>query len=197
MRHRQRVLAGAAIVEQLGNAEVQQLGDAGAGHQNVGRLQVAMHDEILMRVMHRGAHHLEQLQARGHLQMVGVAVDVDGDAVDVFHDDVGRAVGQRAAVQQVRDVRMIELRENLAFDLEAGLNATPQRAAMHHFDGHFLLEVGGRSLREVHVAHAADTQGVQNPVRSDAVSYHGREHAPRIGGIANHPGSCGGVALAW
>ena len=47
-----------------------------------------MHDEVLMGVMHCSADCLKQLQTRSDIQTVRVAVDVDGDAVDVLHDDV-------------------------------------------------------------------------------------------------------------
>ena len=42
-----------ARVEQLGDAEVEQLRRAVGGDQDVVRLQVAMHDQVLMRVVHR------------------------------------------------------------------------------------------------------------------------------------------------
>jgi len=37
------------IFEQLGDAEVEQLGVAGIGDEDVGRLQVAVHDQVRMR----------------------------------------------------------------------------------------------------------------------------------------------------
>ena len=47
---------GAAVVEQFGDAEVEQFRVAIGRHQHVGGLEVAMHDEVAMRVRHRRTH---------------------------------------------------------------------------------------------------------------------------------------------
>jgi hypothetical protein len=114
----QRVAAGLALVQQFGDAEIQQFGHAGRGHQDVRGLQIPMHDEILVGVMHRRAYGLKQMQACRYIELVQVAEGVDGDAVDVFHDRVHRSVGQGAAVQEMCDVRMIELGKDLPLDPE-------------------------------------------------------------------------------
>ena len=132
-----------------------------------------MNDEVLMGVMHRRTHDLKQLQPGRDVQTVRVAVGVDGDAVDVFHDDVGGAVRQRAAIQQMRDVRVIELSQDLALDLEPGLHGVGDRAAEDHLDGHSLVEFGVRALGEENLPHAAHPQGAQHTIRPDAVAFHG------------------------
>ena len=52
-RRRHRV--GGVVAEKFRDAEVQQLYRAVAGHENVRRLEVAVHDEIAVCVSHRGA----------------------------------------------------------------------------------------------------------------------------------------------
>src|SRR5205085_1967968 len=106
-------------LQQLGNAEVQQLRHAFRGDENVARLEVAMDDEVLMRVVHRAADHAKQLQALGGCKFARLAVLVYGLALDVFHDEVWQAVGGRAAVEQAGDVRMIEAGKDLAFVAKA------------------------------------------------------------------------------
>jgi hypothetical protein len=54
-RHR-LVRGGHGWIEQLGNAEVEELDLPGRRHQNVPWLQVAMQDQVLMCVVHGGAH---------------------------------------------------------------------------------------------------------------------------------------------
>ena len=114
-------------------------------------------------------------------ETVRVAVRVDGDAIDVFHDDVGGAVRQGAAVHEMRDVRVIELRQDLALDLDPRMDSAGERAAVDHLDGHLLIEFRIRALGEVHLAHAADTQGAQHAIRPYSVSFHDLKHAPRRG----------------
>ena len=50
----------ALVLQQLGDAEVEQLRHAVGGDQDVRWLDVAMHDEVLMRVGHGGAHLAKQ-----------------------------------------------------------------------------------------------------------------------------------------
>ena len=69
-----------ARVEQLGDAEVEQLGRAVGGHQDVGRLEVAVDDQVLVRVLDGRADVTEQLEARRGVEPVRVAV-VDRSAV--------------------------------------------------------------------------------------------------------------------
>ena len=52
------------LAQQLGDAEVEQLHLALGIDQDVGRLQVAMHDQVLVRVLDRAEHLQEQPQPR-------------------------------------------------------------------------------------------------------------------------------------
>ena len=87
-QHRGRI----AGIEQLGDAEVEQLGRAFGGDQDVGRLEVAMHDQVLVRVLNRRADLQEQLQARAHVELLPIAITIERLAVDVLHDEVRLAV---------------------------------------------------------------------------------------------------------
>ena len=65
------------LVDRLGNPEVDDLGDRHAivqRHQNVGRLDVAVDDALLMGVLDRVADRDEQLQPLAGCQVVVVAV---------------------------------------------------------------------------------------------------------------------------
>jgi len=177
-RDREGVLAELPIVQKLGDAEIEQLRDAAARDQDVRWLQVSMHDQVLMGVMHRAADHGEEREARLDGEAVGIAVLVDGHPVDVLHDEIGGSVGQGAAVEQVRDVGVIELREDLPLRFEPRLDRAAEGAARYDLDGDLLLELGVGALGEIHLAHAAGAQGAQHPVRSDTLTAHGAEHAP-------------------
>jgi hypothetical protein len=67
---------------------------------------------------------------------------------------------------------MIELREDLTLHAEPRLDAARKRPAVHHFDGHLLLEFRVGSFGEVNLAHAAYPQAAQHAIRSDAVADH-------------------------
>ena len=67
-RHRRSCFAG---VEQLGDAEVEQLRRAFRGHQDVRGLQVAVHDQVLVCVLDGAADVEEQLQSLAHVRAAG------------------------------------------------------------------------------------------------------------------------------
>src|SRR5258707_15206810 len=74
-----------------------------------------MNDKVLVRIGDGRAHLSEELQAFGRGQRVRVAVGVDRFAVHVLHDEVGKSVVGGTAVDEARDIWMIELRQNLSF----------------------------------------------------------------------------------
>src|SRR5882757_112814 len=93
------------------------------------------------------------------------------------------------------NIRMIELRQDLALQLEPGVHPDGEGSAVHNFDGDLLLELGIGPLSQVNLSHTAGTQGAQYPIRPYAVSHHYLEHAPRQGRSANHGALAGGYQL--
>jgi hypothetical protein len=53
-------------IDELRHAEVQQLGHVAGGDEDVGRLEVAVDDQVLVGVLDRRAHRAEQLHPRPH-----------------------------------------------------------------------------------------------------------------------------------
>src|SRR5271156_4374568 len=72
----------------------------------------------------------------------------------------------------MRDVWMVQLRQDLALNFEPRVDSAGGRAAVHHFDGYLLLEFGIRPLGKENLSHTADTQGAQYAIVSYAVSRH-------------------------
>jgi hypothetical protein len=59
-----------------------------ASDQDVARFQVEVHDEIAMRIAHGIANLQENLQACVHAKFPGIAILVEMNAVDIFHDQI-------------------------------------------------------------------------------------------------------------
>ena len=155
-----------------------------------------MHDEVLMGVMHRGTNDLKELEPGRKVETIRVTEGVNGQAIDVLHDDVDGSVREGSAVQEMRDIRMVELRQDLALDFESRLHTVPRRAAVNHLDGYLLFELGIGALREENLSHTADAQGAQYAIVSYAVSDHYWSMHPRTDELQTLRGSCGGVVLA-
>ena len=118
-----RVLLGQLLPGRLGHAEVDDLRHRLAvveGDQHVGRLEVAVDDALLMRVLDRLADGDEQFQPLPRREVVLVAVPGDRHPLDEVHDEVRPAGAGRAGVEHAGDVRVVHQGQGLPLGLEAG-----------------------------------------------------------------------------
>jgi hypothetical protein len=92
--------------EDLRDPEVEQLHLPIGAHQDVRRLEVAVHDQARVRVGDRFRRLKEQLEALSRIELMRVRVLVDARALDVFEHQVQLPRGGDAGVEQPRDVRM-------------------------------------------------------------------------------------------
>ena len=196
---RERAVAGPRLVsrrearlEQLGDAEVQELRRAVRRDQDVARLEVPVDDEVLMGVLDGRAHLAEQHEPWLERERPRLAVGVEGNALDALHHDVGHAILGGPAVQQPRDVGMIQGRQDAPLLEEPLHQRAARRSAAHDLDRHLLLEGGIGALREVHHGHPALSQLPDDPVGPDRSARDGRRGAlerrrgDRLRGAAGH-----------
>ena len=121
-------LAGEGVAvgdfEPLGQPEVGDLGDPGAVEQDVGRLEVAMHDAGLVRRVHGGCERGHQLGRRA--ARLGGAAQAVGEAspLEPFERHEGAAVGL-AEIIDLDDVGMAEAGDGLGLDQEPGALLRP------------------------------------------------------------------------
>jgi hypothetical protein len=88
-RARDRLIhGGEARVQQLRDPEVEELHLARAGDEHVARLEVAVQNEILMRMVDGGAHLAKQSKPAGDVEPLSVAVLRDRQAIDVLEDEI-------------------------------------------------------------------------------------------------------------
>ncbi len=111
--------AEVVLLEELGDAEVEELDFAFAGDEDVGRFEVAVHHQAGVSVGDRVAHLQEDRELGGKSEAGLRAVAVDRHALDILEREVGGAVLGDPAVDQARDVRMLEPRQDLALAFEA------------------------------------------------------------------------------
>ena len=163
---------GVAAFQLLGDAEVQQLHPALRIHQQVGGFQVAVDDQVAVRMRHRFQHLREQLHALAQVQLARVAPLVDGRAVDVFHDEVGIAFVAEAAVEQGGDVGMAQLRQQLAFAQETLACRRRIRRGADEFQCGPLRVRAIAAFDRVHRAHAAAADHLDDAPRAQLAAEH-------------------------
>ena len=167
---RARVVDVDRPLDRLREAEVDDVRQRLAGllvDEHVARLEVAMHDTALMRVMDRAAHRDEQRHARVDRQSMLVAIGRQRQAVEVVHREERAAVLGAARFEDARDAGMIELRQHLALGLEALQQVLGRRRRRHDLERHATTH-GFALLREVDDAEATAAQFAHDLVRPDA-----------------------------
>ena len=136
-----------------------------------------MHDETLMRELYGRADLPEQFEPCGHRQCARIAVRGEWLSLDVLHREVRMAIHRHTAVEQPREVRMFQRRENLSLAAEAthGRLAHRLRTQELHRDALAELIVVARGF--VHGAHATDADAPRDLVDADAPAETSDGHA--------------------
>ena len=100
--------------EDLCDSKIEQFGNAVFGDEDIRRLQIAVHNQILVCVVDSATHGTEQLQALTHRKPAPVAIGVDRLAVYILHRKVRALIGRTAAVEQHCNVRVRKSGANAA-----------------------------------------------------------------------------------
>jgi len=157
------------MIERLGDAEVDDLRDRPAidlDDEDVRRLQVAMHDALLMRVLNAVADAEEELEALLDRIRAAVAVLDHLFAVEQLHHEVRIAFRRRPGLEDLRDVGMLQARHRLLLCLKASAILGPREGSANDFDRdaapHRRILLG-----EEHRAHAAFADDADQAIRTD------------------------------
>ena len=150
------------------------------GHEDVGRLEVAVDDALLVRVLHRVTHHGEQPHALVHGEPCLVAELVDGASRHVLHGKVEAPILGGPGLEHARNVGVVHERQRLPLRLEARGRASRVDAHLDHLERHAAAD-GMRLLGEVDDAHAALSQDVDHVVALVAVGEGAVRIADRCG----------------
>src|SRR5690606_37555581 len=142
-------------IERLRDAEIEQFHLAVGGHQDVGRLDVPMHDQMAMGMGDRAANLDEQPQPIAATEPMLVAIPIDRRALDMFHGQPRSAGGVDSAVQVARDARIRQAREDAAFEQEALDQVFRSGAARHPLERRTLANAGMVAFGEENLGHAA------------------------------------------
>ncbi len=157
------------MIEGFGHAEVDDLGNRFLivfGDEDVRRLDVAVNDPFLMRVLDRLADGDEQLQSLARREVVVVAVPRDRHALDQLHDEIGVAGIGGSAIQDPGDVGVIHDGQGLSFGFEPGDHLPGIHPGLDQLQRHTAFDRFGL-LGHIDHAHAPFADFLQQFVRAD------------------------------
>jgi len=168
---RDRGVAGEGCrLDQLRQAEVEQFHDAIDADENIRCLDVAMNDEIAMRVLCRFRGEQKKLDPAADGGSPRVAVGIDRLSLDVLQHEIRLTHFSDAAVQQTPDVRMIQRRENLPLGPESGAVDVGIETGTQQFERDILLELPVRAPRQKDARHSASPDLADERVGADAAA---------------------------
>ncbi len=157
--------AFSGVLGQLADAEIDQFYLAVMRDHDVRRLDVAMQDQVAVRVADRRANLQQQAHDLARSQRVLLAVRTNVTAFDQLGDQIRRAIPGNAAIEQHRDVGMVHASEQLLLALEAFGATGGQHQQREKFQRAVLLEGDIIALGQEYRGHAASAQlAKQGPV---------------------------------
>ena len=142
-------------VNELGDAEIEQLDLTVGSHEHIGRLDVAMHDQVGVRVGDGLEHIEEQAHAGLEPERVMIAVGVDVLALDVLQHQVGLLHRRHTGVDEVRDMRMSEPGQDAALAREPRFRVAAHQTQVQQLDRDLPVEPAIAPLSQPDGSHAA------------------------------------------
>src|SRR6185312_15179756 len=100
---------------------------------------------------------------------MSITVPGDSFALDEFHHQIWRTIFIRAAIEQARNVRVFEIRENLPL-VTKKLCAPPRKSAVDQLDRDSLFVGVVGANRAIHASHSAASDFCFQPIRADSAS---------------------------
>src|SRR5262249_13475276 len=110
---------------------------------------------------------LKQLQSFGDRMFARVAEFFDRLALDIFHHDILTAVFGHAAIEQARDVLMVEPGQNAALLAKAALDLAGHQTWPDQLDGDQFAISLVSSLGQIDHTHPASPDFARNPIWAD------------------------------
>ena len=135
--------------------------------QDIGRLEVAVHDKMRMRVRDGTRHLHAEFDACAHRESGRSGVRVDGLAVDIFQRQERAAVGGDAGIVKAGDIRVRQRRQDLAFACHALGERCDAPAHVRQLQRDLTLEETIGSICQPDARHAALANLAQQPIRAD------------------------------
>ena len=112
-----------------------------------------MNDQPLMGVMNRTANAAKHFQSITDRELIVIAVFVDPDAFDVLHDQKREAVRNYFGAVQLRDVQVIEARQDLRFTPEMARCFFSSDSEPDQFKRDLAIQL--LVMRQIYFPHAA------------------------------------------
>src|SRR5262249_34896608 len=156
-------------IEHLGEPEIEELRLAVLADEDVPRLDVPVYDEVAVRVGDRRADLAEKRDLLGDRDARAPGVVHEVLPFDVLHDEGGAPVLSRAAVQEARDVGVLEPGEDLPLVAETPDDRSAAEAGGYDLERGLLAELPARADGEIDRPHAPLADLADDPPRAHDV----------------------------
>jgi hypothetical protein len=159
---------GWRIVSRTGDAEIDELHNAIVANEHIVGREVAVDDQVAVCERRRSTNVEKELRALGFRSLLRRRPMQQWQALNQFHDKVGRAVRRLPAVKEMGDVRVAQPRQRLPLAFKARDDFGREKSRFDHLDRDRAREIAGVTLSLINGAHTALAKPLQNSVGSDA-----------------------------
>jgi hypothetical protein len=164
--------------------------------QQIGGLQIPVDHADAMSVDDRVADAHDEPQSFLDAQPVVIGVARDGNTFHIFHGEVRLAILGETAVQQARDVGVLEAGQDLPLAKAPAEHVIGGHPATDQLERHPPVELPVRTLREVDRAHPSVAQLPQHAIRPDSLpALRSRRYARVRCTVPHRPQLCGDRGL--
>ena len=159
-------LAAAVGVDQAGNTKIKQPNLSVFINHDVGGLQIGVHNQLTMGVLHGLADTHEEGQALRQRQIKGADMFVQRQPLAILHHQIGSTF-MITTVEDADDGGMLQSRQDLSFLEKPLTGAGGMQRRLHQLDGNHLIVEPVIARRLVDHAHAAPANDVDHPEIAD------------------------------
>ena len=149
------------------DAEIEQLHAEPFGNHNIAWLYIGMDHQLAVRIFERRTGIAKQRQPCRQIEGVRLCIVGNRRAVDQLHDDIGCAVVANPAVKQMRDMWVMQPREDSPFIGELFLRGRGKDVAADDLNRDLLLKQAIVARTALDQPHAAAPDFLDDPVISN------------------------------
>ena len=124
-----------------------------------------------MRIRDRGADLAKELKPLIHREVATIAILINRFARDILHDEIRKTVFGRARIKQSRDMRMVEVRENLPLIAKMAQHFFCIHPALDELDRDLLSILIVNALGQINDPHATRAEQRFNLIATNRPTY--------------------------
>src|ERR1700683_2522929 len=133
-------------------------------YENVPGLKIAVDDQVRVSILDRRQDLLKELQPLANSEATVVAVGGERCSRYILERQIGLVILGNSRIEQPRDIRMSQARENLSLTREAFRNCPADQRRVHELKSHLTRKQAIDAFGQPYAAHSSTPQERQHAI---------------------------------